>query len=185
MSFDQIQSLYDQLNKYILGNFQLFWNIILGTFSIIGVALFFIAKAMVDRGVSKIFETQHRRYLDLEERVDKIQSEAQKTHPKEHQLPLESGFLNSGSCCYSKNGDNLVVVTISIRSADGNLKSGAHKIAVLPSDFAPNQIISQTVCDFVTIRIYKNGSICYFSNKSLKELSYSSIIFYSSGSQSH
>ena len=140
---------------------------------------------MVDRGVSKIFETQHRRYMDLEERVDKIQSEAQKTHPKEHQLPLESGFLNSGSCCYSKNGDNLVVVTISIRSADGNLKSGAHKIAVLPSDFAPNQIISQTVCDFVTIRIYKNGSICYFSNKSLKELSYSSIIFYSSGSQSH
>lgn len=53
MSAQEINSLYEQLNQYILGNFTLFWAIIAVVIATIGGALYCIAKVIIDRRVEK------------------------------------------------------------------------------------------------------------------------------------
>lgn len=180
MTADQIQSLYNQINAYILGHFEMFWTIIIGVFAIIGVALYFVVKSIIAKGITDEAEKQHRKYVDLESRIDQIRASSLRYHPTEYDLPLAEGIEKMNSCCYSKNCDDLVVVTISVKASNGELKSGIHTIATLPAGFKSGKVISQTISDSLSIRIFENGSICYDSKQPLKDLSYSSILFYAS-----
>lgn len=48
MTDTQLETLYSQLNEYILSHFEFFWSIVFGILGIIGVALYFIARSMVE-----------------------------------------------------------------------------------------------------------------------------------------
>ena len=178
MTAEQINSLYFQFNEYLLRHFEFFWAIIIGIFAIIGVALYFIAKSMVEKGIEKNAEKQSKKYNDLESRIDQMKTASLRFHPTEYDLPLVDPYEKVSSCCYSKNYDDLVVVTISVKSSNGDLKPRIHTIATLPVGFRPAKVISHTISDSLTIRIYKNGTIAYDTTSSVKELSCASILFY-------
>lgn len=180
MEYEQIQNLYSDLHEYIFGHFELFWTVIIGVFAIIGIALFFLAKSIIAQGIEKESEKQSKKYSDLEARIDQIRSTSLRYHPTEYDLALEKDIKKVGICSFSKNSDDLVVVSISVRACEGELKPRIHKIATLPVGFRPSGVISQTVDQSTTLRVYKNGSIVYDTTTSLKELSFSSIIFYAS-----
>ena len=152
----------------------------IGVFAIIGVALYSIAKASIAKGIEKEAEKEGKRYSGLEARIDQMRAASLRYHPTEYTLQLEEGIKSAGKCCYSKNSDDLVVVSLSVKAAEGELKPRIHKIATLPEGFRPDKVISQTVSETMTIRIYENGTIAYDGISKVKELSCASIIFYAS-----
>lgn len=196
---ESLEKLYDQLNSYVLCSFDLFWGIILGVFGVIGIALYFIAKSVVKRGVEKQATQYNKKYsdldekiewklaqidkkhIDLENRIDQIRSVSLRYHPSEFNLLLEAEFcpVPNFNCTYSKNADDLVSISFSIQQADNRLlERGTIYFACLPEGFRPIRNIAHTICDTISITIRANGSISYTSASALKSLSCSSISFY-------
>lgn len=178
MTADQIQSLYNQINTYILGHFEMFWTVIIGVFTIIGIALYFVVKSIIAKGITDEADKQNRKYADLDSRINQIRTASLRYRPTEYDLPLAAGIEKLSSCCYSKNCDNLVVLTISVKAVDGELKPRIHTIATLPEGFKPSKPISHSISNSTEIRIYENGTIAYDTTVSLKRISCASILFY-------
>ena len=178
MTDTQLETLYSQLNEYILSHFEFFWSIVFGILGIIGVALYFIARSMVEKGIEKEAEKQHKNYTDLDSKVEQIRFASRRFHPTEYELPLIDGVKRAGKCCYSKNSDDLVVVTFSVAPAEGSFPSGSNSIALLPVGFRPDGVVSQTLSDSLSVSVEQNGTILYDATTSFKEISCASIIFY-------
>lgn len=54
-----LEKLYEQINGYVMNNFNLFWSILIGVFGIVSFALYFIAKSFVSSGIDKGLEKFH------------------------------------------------------------------------------------------------------------------------------
>ena len=175
---ESLEKLYDQLNSYVLSSFDLFWGIILGVFGVIGIALYFIAKSVIKKGVEKQTTQYNKKYSDLDE---KIERKLARYHPSEFILPLQTEFcpVPNFNCTYSKNADDLVSISFAIQKTDNRLlERGTIAFACLPEGFRPIRNIAHTICDTISITIRANGSISYTSASPLKSLSCSSISFY-------
>ena len=178
LRLESLETLYEQVDTHVLHNFELFWTIILGILAIIGVALFFISKNAIKSGIDKETEKQQKNYANLETKLEQVQSSSRRAHPEEYELSLADGVKRAGKCCYSKNRDDLVVVTFSASPSEGEFLPRIHSFASLPAGFRPDSVISHTVSDSLSVRIYKNGTILYDATTSFKEISCASIIFY-------
>ena len=98
----EIDKLYEQLNAYVLQNFTLFWTIIIGVFAIIGVALYFLAQSLTDKGIKKSSQDFQAKNDDYERRLSSLENSLRETSKA-----LEEN-INSrakiGSTCYIGNG---------------------------------------------------------------------------------
>lgn len=171
MTSEQISSLYDQFNNYILQHFVFFWAIIVGILAIVGIALFFIAKSIINtrvetglkdateqiRELEKNSILMERRANQLEMRLEKLKIEAQM---KIYDLLLDTGThpIPGLKSWFSKDPNGLVFVSISVRSKDGEFCSGTN-VSMLPVGFRPLEDIIFKLESGLEVHIRADGLI--------------------------
>ena len=113
---DTLQALYEQINNFVIQHFVLFWAIIVGVFAIIGVALYFIAKSVAQKGVDKAIYDFNMRINKLETQINGISENS--NPPQEFELPLSAGVHTAPNLksTYCKASNTLVIVTIQSKS---------------------------------------------------------------------
>ena len=154
---DTLQALYEQINNFVIQHFVLFWAIIVGVFAIIGVALYFIAKSVAQKGVDKAIYDFSMRINKLEKQINEISENF--NPPQEFELPLSAGVHTAPNLksTYCKASNNLVIVTISIKINDPTAQT-IQQIATLPTGFRPTETIICSNGKF-EITIKPNGII--------------------------
>lgn len=177
-----LQTFCEQMDDHLMHSLDFFLACIALVCAVLAGALYFLTKSLIGKGIQDAIEQQKKRSEDLESRIDKIQAASRRYRPTEYVLPLVDGIEANGPCCYSKNRDDLVMVTFSVKASSGELKPfpRIRTIAMLPAGFKPDKVISQTINDSLTIRIYTTGKICYDITSTFKSISCSSILFYAS-----
>lgn len=181
---DTLQALYEQINNFVIQHFVLFWAIIVGVFAIIGVALYFIAKSVAQKGVDKAIKDFSMRIEQLERKTSDLSiAISQKKHtPQIFDLPLSSDYsaIPSRGCNYCKSADLLVIVTIAVEANHNCIPHVGQIIAVLPSGFRPSVTIHVdsgeygfriTTDGYISLygslkndRIFTSPPICFFSD---------------------
>ncbi|PKM71485.1 MAG: hypothetical protein CVU91_13450 [Firmicutes bacterium HGW-Firmicutes-16] len=73
LRIQNIETLYEQLDSHVLHSFSLFWTIVVGVFAIIGVALYFIAQRMAEKGIKKYSNDSQLKINDYEKRITTLE----------------------------------------------------------------------------------------------------------------
>lgn len=181
---DTLQALYEQINNFVIQHFILFWAIIVGVFAIVGVALYFIAKSVAQKGVDKSIRDFNRRIEQFERKTSDLSKElSQMTRqPEIYRLPLESDYstIPNRECNYCMAADHLVIVTIAVKAEHNCIPRDNQRIATLPTGFRPSFTIHVdsgeygfriTTDGFISLygslqneRIFTSPPICFFSD---------------------
>lgn len=180
LSTTELREVYPEITQYMLQHFSFFWTVLIGVFTILGVAIYFVCRGMAQEGVDKAISSITSSIQQVTERVHRLEIIKEQNHPLPHELPVLDGFerVPHFSCEYSKDQNDFVVLQIAVQAKDTFLPSGDSMFAILPEGFRPIQNIGLTLSATVEIEVRTDGYISYSSNTQLPRLLVSSISFY-------
>ena len=135
---NSLERLYEMILSYVQDNFLLFWTIIIGVFSIIGIALYFLAKSMVQVGVKKGLDSLKNEIdMEFQAYIEKTESILFRT-PEKYSLTLSEKFDRIDAAEYWMNNSNEVTVMFNVKVKDDEtIDHGFDTIGCLPVGFRP------------------------------------------------